>query len=82
MIVVGKPVKTSDASNTGWVNPTDLGVWAARANAEFGWNAGIMTWQYPSDDQGKFVMDYNQSFQEELERIELEKLIVDDFLDE
>lgn len=50
MIVVGKPVKTSDASNTGWVNPTDLGVWAARANAEFGWNAGIMTWQYPSDD--------------------------------
>lgn len=79
MVVIGKPVKTSDASNTGWVNPGDLGRWAARANAEFGWDAGVMTWQYPSDPKGEYVLDYNQGFSEEMERIRLEKLIVDDF---
>ena len=30
-IVVGKPVTLRDVSNTGFVNQTDLGTWAAKA---------------------------------------------------
>ena len=40
-VVVGKPVTKQDASNTGWVQPGDLGAWAAKANLEFGWEAGL-----------------------------------------
>jgi len=28
MIVVGKPVLKTDADNTGWVDPSELGTWA------------------------------------------------------
>lgn len=37
MIVIGKPVTTADAANTGWVSASDLHNWAARAASEFGW---------------------------------------------
>ena len=57
-VVIGKPVTSGDAANTGWVDPTSLGEWAARAKQEFGWDAGIMTWQYPSDVGGKYVTSY------------------------
>ena len=36
-IIIGKPVTTGDASNTGWISASDLGTWSARANKEFGW---------------------------------------------
>ena len=54
-IVVGKPVTPKDAYNTGFVNQTDLGVWAARAFDEFGWYGGIMHWQFPSDKTGASI---------------------------
>ena len=49
MIVIGKQVTQGDASNTGLVSPNDLGRWAAQAKSEYGWETGIMTWQFPSD---------------------------------
>ncbi len=43
-VVIGKPVKTTDASNTGWVQASQLGEWAAKAKVDLGWDAGVMTW--------------------------------------
>ena len=50
-IVVGKPVTTSDASNTGYVDPNDLQNIFNQAieNKENKWNTGFMTWQFRSD---------------------------------
>lgn len=48
-LVVGKPVLTKDAANTGWMSANDLKSAVARARTELNWNAGIMTWQYESD---------------------------------
>ena len=62
MIVIGKPVNQGDASNTGVVDPSDLGRWAAKAKSEFGWETGIMTWQFPSDANGDYVKSYKSSF--------------------
>ena len=36
-IVIGKPVTTADASNTGWVSAINLHNWAQRAATELGW---------------------------------------------
>lgn len=30
-LVAGKPILTTDATNTGWVSQTDLGTWASKA---------------------------------------------------
>lgn len=57
-IVLGKPVNSEDLYNTGLVDAADLGSWAAQAEAEFGWNTGIYTWQYDSDTDGEFVIDF------------------------
>lgn len=38
--------------NTGLVSMTDLGNWTARAFRELGWYAGVMLWQYRSDQSG------------------------------
>ena len=54
-IVVGKPVTTGDATNTGWMAAADLAVAFTKASAELGWSAGAMTWQFPSDADGAFV---------------------------
>jgi len=56
-ILVGKPILTTDASNTGWVNQTDLGEWAAEAFSQYGWFAGIGHWEYPSDTTGASIAD-------------------------
>ena len=56
-IVIGKPVSKSDASNTGTVDPRDLGDWVARAYKEIGWFSGVMFWQYISDLNGKAIED-------------------------
>ena len=61
-IVVGKPATAADVMNTGLSDPNDLGEWGAQAYTELGWNAGIMTWQYPSDVDGEFVQSYRSSF--------------------
>lgn len=36
-IVIGKPVTTADATNTGWVSAINLHNWAERAATEIGW---------------------------------------------
>lgn len=56
-IVVGKPILTTDATNTGWVSQTDLGSFAAQAYRDYGWYAGIAHWQYPSDKTGQAIKD-------------------------
>jgi chitinase len=54
-IVIGKPVLTSDASNTGWVAASDLNAMFKQGQTQYGWYAGLMVWQYPSDATGSFV---------------------------
>ena len=56
-IVVGKPILTTDATNTGWISQTDLGTYAAQAYKDYGWYAGIAHWQYPSDKTGQAIKD-------------------------
>ena len=48
-IVIGKPVTSGDASNTGYVNSNDLGKWVSTAYQTMNWYGGIMYWQYASD---------------------------------
>lgn len=60
-IIVSKPVTQSDASNTGWVSPSSLGDWSARARNDFSWTSGIATWQYESDVNGQYVKDYKSA---------------------
>ena len=54
-IVIGKPIKPSDASNTGWISMEDLGKFVIQGNNKLGWYAGIMHWQYPSDKTGEAI---------------------------
>lgn len=54
-LVVGKPILPTDATNTGYVEQSDLGAWALQAYEEFGWYAGIGHWQYPSDKTGAAI---------------------------
>jgi chitinase len=51
-IVIGKPVTTGDASNTGWVGASDLNSIFNQGQAKYGWYAGLMVWQFPSDTMG------------------------------
>ncbi|THH14722.1 hypothetical protein EW146_g5647 [Bondarzewia mesenterica] len=44
-IVIGKPATSSDAS-TGYMSPATLAGCVNTAKSQ-GWNAGIMTWEYP-----------------------------------
>jgi len=52
MLVVGKPVRTADATNTGWVDMTTLASYGAKAHQDFGWCTGYMFWQLSSDPTG------------------------------
>lgn len=49
-IVVGKPCAPGDAANTGYVSAADLGKWVGTAYQDMHWYAGIMYWQYVSDN--------------------------------
>lgn len=46
--VVGKPMRQTDAS-TGYNTPEEINSIILQAKTLLGWNAGIMTWQYPYD---------------------------------
>ena len=54
-LVVGKPVTSGDATNTGWMSATDLATAFSQAKQDLGWEAGAMTWQYSSDSEGAFI---------------------------
>ena len=54
-IIVGKPVTQADASNTGAVSSSDLGVWTTKAYTELKWYGGVMYWQYVSDVGGNAI---------------------------
>jgi len=54
-IVIGKPVTPADASNTGYVAPTDLNDLFNQGLQTYGWYTGLMIWQYPSDSDLTFV---------------------------
>lgn len=56
-IVIGKPILPSDASNTGWVNQTELGSFAEKGFSKLGWYGGIMHWQYSSDLSGNSIIE-------------------------
>lgn len=51
-IVVGKPVTSNDATNSGWMDLTILGDGALKAYRELKWYGGIMLWQYALDPSG------------------------------
>ncbi len=55
-VVVTKPVKTSDASNTGWMDIGKLGEAVTRGYAELNWYAGVSFWQYFSDSSGTEII--------------------------
>jgi chitinase len=48
-LVVGKPVTTGDATNTGYVAVNSLASDFTQAQGDGGWKAGYMGWQYYSD---------------------------------
>jgi len=52
-IVVGKPVTTGDATNTGYVPVGQLSQFFSQAKGS-GWNTGFMGWQYKSDSDGSW----------------------------
>mmetsp|Transcript_10953 Transcript_10953/g.21740 ORF Transcript_10953/g.21740 Transcript_10953/m.21740 type:complete len:1383 (+) Transcript_10953:208-4356(+) len=59
-IVVGKPISLSDASN-GHVSPEVLSGYVAKANAELGWNGGVMFWMWdPAAANSLLVMAYGE----------------------
>lgn len=51
-IVVGKPVSSRDATNSGWMDLGILGNGALKAYTDMKWYGGIMMWQYASDLSG------------------------------
>lgn len=54
-IIVGKPATQADAYNTGYMNPSDIGIAAVKAYNDFKWYGGIMFWQYSSDHSGNII---------------------------
>ncbi|TFY79025.1 hypothetical protein EWM64_g4988, partial [Hericium alpestre] len=44
-LVIGKPANSGDASD-GYIDPTTLAGCVSQAKSQ-GWNAGVMTWEYP-----------------------------------
>lgn len=54
-LVIGKPVTQGDASNTGWVDHSQLGEWISKAYSQYHWYAGVMYWQYSSDLGGNAI---------------------------
>jgi hypothetical protein len=54
-IVVGKPATTADAYNTGYMTASDLSNAFVAAYNYNKWRAGVMFWQYPSDNSGTIV---------------------------
>lgn len=52
-IVVGKPMNKTDASNTGWVSASDLASYIQQAKTNNLLPAGVMTWQFHSDNNSK-----------------------------
>lgn len=51
-IVVGKPATPGDATNTGYVNPSDLGGFFAQYKNSKNWQPSVMFWQLKNDPQG------------------------------
>ena len=51
-LVLGKPVKPADAANTGYMDVAALAQCLRTAVTTYGWNAGVMGWQYKSDVVG------------------------------
>ncbi|KZT23537.1 glycoside hydrolase family 18 protein [Neolentinus lepideus HHB14362 ss-1] len=45
-LVIGKPALPVVDASTGWMDPVTLSL-CLREAREAGWNAGVMTWQYP-----------------------------------
>lgn len=54
-IVVGKPVNSGDATNTGYTDKSVLSNAFVRAFQEGRWYAGVMLWQFASDKGGETV---------------------------
>jgi len=48
-LIVGKPVTTGDATNTGYVSVSNLASYLQQGQAAGSWKAGVFGWQYYSD---------------------------------
>jgi len=59
-IVVGKPITTGDATNTGYVPLNSLSSFFSQARST-GWSTGFMGWQYKSDTDGSWSARLAQS---------------------
>lgn len=51
-IVVGKPASEAAAANTGYVPENKIGNWVSRAKTEYGFETGVMYWEYFHDADG------------------------------
>ena len=54
-IIVGKPATTSDAYNTGYMDPQTLGNAVIKAYNQGKWHGGVMLWQFQSDKGGQVI---------------------------
>ncbi|KAI0311744.1 glycoside hydrolase family 18 protein [Amylostereum chailletii] len=59
-LVIGKPATSGDASN-GFIDPSTLAGCVAQA-ANKGWNAGVMTWEFPDGDSDWIETVRSQAF--------------------
>ena len=46
-IVIGKYMRQDIDGSDGYVDPTDLNIYLAKANVSFGFIPSVMVWQYP-----------------------------------
>lgn len=53
-LVIGKPVTTAGATNTGYMDVNTLAGCLSQAKAK-GWNAGVMGWQFTLDPSGSWI---------------------------
>jgi len=58
-IVIGKPITTGDATNTGYVPVASLASFFSQAKSS--WKTGFMGWQYKSDPDGSWSARLSQS---------------------
>ncbi|CAO3658517.1 unnamed protein product [Umbelopsis ramanniana] len=53
-LLIGKPATPAGATNTGYMDPSDLATCISQAKSQ-GWDAGVMLWQYTLDTSGSII---------------------------
>ncbi|TFY60415.1 hypothetical protein EVG20_g7424 [Dentipellis fragilis] len=62
-LVIGKPAAATGDADTGYIDPNTLAGCLSQAKAK-GWNAGVMTWEYPDGSASWIKTVRSQAFPE------------------